>query len=66
MKIEKRYYTANEVIEIIKDKWSKGPDVVNEFVEFIEGIKMKRDERDKLNNSDEAGLLYSAYDDHYE
>ena len=65
MKIEKRYYTAKEVIEIIKDKWSEDPDIVNEYVEFIENVKMKRDERFKLNNSDEAGLLYSAYDDYF-
>ena len=51
MKIEKRYYTAKEVIEIIKDKWSEDPDIVNEYVEFIENVKMKRDERFKLNNS---------------
>ncbi len=65
MKIEKRYYTAKEVIEIIKDKWSEDPDIVNEYVEFIENVKMKRDERFKLNNSNEAGLLYSAYDDYF-
>lgn len=65
MKIEKRYYTAKEVIEIIKDKWSEDPDIVNEYVEFIENVKMKRDERFKLNNSNEAGLLYSVYDDYF-
>ena len=65
MKIEKRYYTAKEVIDIIKDKWVEDPSVVKEYVDFIENIKMKRAERFKLNNSDEAGLLYSAYDDNF-
>ena len=63
MKIEKRYYTAKEVIDIIRDKWAEEPDVVNEYVDFIESIKMRPSERFKLNNSSQAGLLYSAYDD---
>ena len=65
MKIEKRYYTAKEVIDIIRDKWAEEPDVVNEYVDFIERIKMKLAERFKLNNSDEAVLLYSSYDDYF-
>lgn len=63
MRIEKRLYTAAEVIVIIKDKWKEKPEIVKEYVDFIESIKMRPSERFKLNNSSQAGLLYSAYDD---
>ena len=64
MNIENRFYTAAEVIDIIKDKWKEKPEVVKEYVDFLENIKMKRAERFKINNSTQAGLLYSAYDDY--
>ena len=65
MKIENRFYTAAEVIDIIKYKWKEKPEVVKEYVDFLENIKMKRTERFKINNSTQAGLLYSAYDDYF-
>ena len=65
MKIEKRFYTAAEAIGVIKDKWKEKPEIVKEYVDFIEGIKMMPSERFKLNNSSQAGLLYSAYDDSF-
>ena len=65
MKIENRFYTAAEVIDIIKDKWKEKPEVVKEYVDFLENIKMKRTERFEINNSTQAGLLYSAYDDYF-
>lgn len=65
MNIENRFYTAAEVIDIIKDKWKEEPEVVKEYVDFLENIKMKRTERFKINNSTQAGLLYSAYDDYF-
>lgn len=65
MNIENRFYTAAEVIDIIKDKWKEEPEVVKEYVDFLENIKMKRTERFKINNSTQARLLYSAYDDYF-
>ena len=65
MKIEKRYYSADEVIDIIKDKWCEGFEVVSEYVHFIENVKMKPSEKSKLINNDGVGLLYSAYDDYF-
>ena len=62
---QNRFYTAAEVIDIIHDKWKDEPEDVREYVDFIENIRMKPSERFKLNNSTEAGLLYSAYDDYF-
>lgn len=65
MIIEDRYYSAKEVISIIRDGWRKSPEEIKELIEFIEGIKMKSSEEYKVINSDESALLYSAYGMYY-
>ena len=62
MQIEIRYYSAKEVLEIIKDGWKKEPEELKELINFLESIKMNRFERRKVINSDEVSLLYSMYD----
>ena len=62
MQIENRYYSAKEVLEIIKDGWKKEPEEMKEIINFLESIKMNRFERRKVINSDEVSLLYSMYD----
>ena len=62
MEIENRYYSAKEVLDIIKDGWQKEPEEMKELIDFLENIKMNRFERRKIINSDEVSLLYSMYD----
>ena len=62
MEIENRYYSAKEVLDIIKDGWQKEPEEMKELIDFLENIKMNRFERRKIINSDAVSLLYSMYD----
>ena len=65
MIVENRYYSAREILKIIKDGWKKSPEEIKELIEFIENVKMKQAEEDKVVNSDESALLYSAYGMYY-
>lgn len=65
MIVEDRYYSAKEILKIIKDGWKKSPEEIKELIEFIEGVKMKPGEEKKVINSDESALLYSAYGMYY-
>lgn len=65
MLVEDRYYSAKEILKVIKDGWRKSPEEIKELVEFIEGVKMKPTEKYKIIYSDESALLYSAYGMYY-
>lgn len=58
-----RYYTAKEVVSIIKDGWKQGPEKVQELVDFVGSIKMTKHEREKLRDEDEINLLHSVHGD---
>ena len=59
-----RYYTAKEVVGIIKDGWKQSPEGIRKLIEFVEGIKMTEREREKLRREDEINLLYSTDGDY--
>ena len=65
MKIEDRFYTAKEVLDIIKGGWKKEPEEIKELIEFIEGVRMNRFEKKKIIDNDDVSLLYSMYDQLY-
>lgn len=62
MKTENRFYTAKEVLNIIKGGWKREPEEVKELVEFVDSVKMTKFERKKIIGCDEVNLLYSMYD----
>ena len=65
MIVQNRSYSAREILKITKDGWKKSPEEIKELIEFIENVKMKQAEEDKVVNSDESALLYSAYGMYY-
>ena len=54
-----RYYSAEEILDLIKDGWEKEPEEINQLIDFIENVNMTKPERYKVINSDDANLLYS-------
>ena len=59
-----RYYTADEVISIIKDGWKQSPERIRELIDFVESVKMTKHEIEKLRKEDDINLLYSTNEDY--
>lgn len=61
MEMLTKKYTANEVIERIKEGW-KTEEELKELYDFIESIEMKNDkELRKLCDSGYTNIVYDAY-----
>ena len=59
-----RYYTADEVISIIKDGWKQSPERIRELIDFVESVKMTKHEIEKLRKEDDINVLYSTNEDY--